>query len=307
MTADENAVRAAAVAWVRRTTLDGELDITREQLAGDFSVAGVRFPLVDRGRGIRKPAGWRSALSILTAAPVDGRARPYHDAEGADGLHRYQLRRDGGGRAENDGLRAALESGDPLMWFVGVAPGVFHAIAPVYLVAEEPELDQFVVALSGEQKAMIDEQAVTPGSPVEDAIRRYLVTETRRRLHQPVFASRVMIAYATRCAVCSLAHRNLLDAAHIVPDNRPDGDPVVPNGLALCKIHHAAYDANVLGIRPDYTVEIHERLLTEVDGPMLRHGLQDHHGRRLMQIPARRVDRPDPDRLELRYADFRAA
>jgi hypothetical protein len=34
----------------------------------------------------------------------------------------------------------------------------------------------------------------------------------------------------------------LLDAAHILPDGHPKGEPVVPNGLALCKLHHAAFD-----------------------------------------------------------------
>jgi hypothetical protein len=78
-------------------------------------------------------------------------------------------------------------------------------------------------------------------------------------------------------------------------------------GLALCKIHHAAYDANVLGIRPDYVVQIHHRLLDEIDGPMLRHGLQGHHGQNLMRLPARRADRPDVDRLTHRYDQFRVA
>lgn len=43
------------------------MPITREQLTNDFYVSGGRFPLVDRGRGIRKPQGWRAALSIMTA------------------------------------------------------------------------------------------------------------------------------------------------------------------------------------------------------------------------------------------------
>ncbi|MGI8867651.1 MAG: HNH endonuclease [Mycobacteriales bacterium] len=54
-----------------------------------------------------------------------------------------------------------------------------------------------------------------------------------------------MVAYETRCAVCRIGHRELLDAAHILPDTHPRGEPVVPNGLALCKIHHAAYDRNI--------------------------------------------------------------
>ncbi len=298
---DPVAVRAAALAWLARVSMDGQVEVARSQLANDFTVDGVRFPLIDRGRGIREPLGWGAALTITTAAPKSGRPRPYDDTEGPDGLHRYKLRRDAGGDAENAGLREAMRQGLPLAWFYGVAPGVFQAVFPVYLVAEEVERDQFVLALTD------DQWEITPGSVVEGALRRYIVAQTRRRLHQPVFASQVMLAYSTRCAVCDLAHRELLDAAHIVPDNAPGGDPVVPNGLALCKIHHAAYDANVLGIRPDYVVQLHHRLLAEIDGPMLLHGLQAHHDQPLMRVPARRVDRPDPDRLAHRYERFRAA
>jgi len=296
---DPDAIRAAALAWLAQVTMDGQVEIHREQLANEFTVDGVRFPLIDRGRGIRKPQGWDAALSITTAVASSGRPRPYDDEEGPDGLYRYKLRRDSGGAAENAGLRTAMRRGLPLAWFYGVAPSVFQAVFPVYLVAEET--DQFVLALTDDQRE------IAPGSVVEGALRRYLVAQTRRRLHQPVFAGQVMLAYATRCAVCDLNHRELLDAAHIIPDAAPGGDPVVPNGLALCKIHHAAYDANVLGIRPDYVVQVHRRLLVEIDGPMLRHGLQAHHDQLLMRIPVRRADRPDRDRLAHRYAQFCAA
>lgn len=293
---EETAIRAAALAWLNEVTLGGTVPVTRDQLANDFQFAGERIALVDRGRGIRKPQGWHAALSIMTA-----HGRPYADEEGLDGLHRYKLRRDQRGTRENESLRVALRDQEPLIWFYSVAPGMFHAIYPIWLTAEEPELDQFVVALTEDQRF------VRANSPVEETFRRYLIAETKRRLHQPVFASQVMLAYETRCAVCRIGHRELLDAAHIIPDNAPRGEPIVSNGLALCKIHHAAYDRNILGIRPDYVIEIHHRLLDEIDGPMLRHGLQEHHGRRLMQVPARRAERPDPDRLMERYAVFRAA
>jgi putative restriction endonuclease len=61
-----------------------------------------------------------------------------------------------------------------------------------------------------------------------------------------------------------------LDGRH----ERP-GLPEVPNGLALCKIHHSAYDVNILGVSPDYRVHIRADVLREHDGPMLRWGLQE--------------------------------
>jgi len=116
-----------------------------------------------------------------------------------------------------------------------------------------------------------------------------------------------MHAYEAQCAVCSLGHGALLDAAHIVPDGEPLGEPVTRNGLALCKIHHAAYDQNILGISPDRVIFINEAVLREVDGPMLKHGIQNFHGETLRKLPARRDEQPDPDRLALRFDDFRKA
>lgn len=124
------------------------------------------------------------------------------------------------------------------------------------------------------------------------------------RLHQPVFRARVLAAYERTCAVCRLKHVDLLDAAHILSDAE-GGLPIVPNGLSLCKIHHAAYDRNILGIRPEYTVEIRADVLVEVDGPMLRHGLQELHGAALT-LPTRPQNHPDRDLLAARFETFSA-
>jgi putative restriction endonuclease len=299
--ATQDEIRNAAMLWLDQVTLGRTIPVTREQLANDFYVAGQRFPLVDRGRGIRKPKGWTAALSILTAAPKPGRPMPYDDAVGADGLPRYKLRRDSAGEAENEGLRAALRDQLPLIWFVGLRTGLFEPLYPEYLVAEEAASEQFVLSPTPAAAEL------ATGSPVESELRRYLVAERTVRLHQAKFAATVMRAYETQCSVCRLGHRELLDAAHIIPDNEVAGLPVVSNGIALCKIHHVAYDRNILGIRPDYTIEIHSRLLHEIDGPMLRHGLQEHHGTALMRLPSRTAERPDPDRLRERWERFRAA
>jgi putative restriction endonuclease len=81
---------------------------------------------------------------------------------------------------------------------------------------------------------------------------------------------------------------------------------VVPNGLALCKIHHAAFDQNIIGIRPDAVVELNSVLVETTDGPMLRHGLQEVH-RTTLWVPHAPGKRPDPERLEVRYDQFRRA
>jgi len=92
-------------------------------------------------------------------------------------------------------------------------------------------------------------------------------------------------------------------SAHIVPDTEPAGIPTTPNGLALCKIHQAAYDQNMLGVSPDSRVAINREVLAEVDGPMLKHGMQEMHGRTIT-LPVRRTDRPDRELLAWRWERF---
>ncbi|QIX53197.1 hypothetical protein HFP48_10200 [Rhodococcus sp. DMU1] len=100
------------------------------------------------------------------------------------------------------------------------------------------------------------------------------------------------------------ASAGVLPASNVL--TQEEGIASVSNGLALCKIHHAAYDARILGITPDFVVEIRQDLLEEVDGPMLEHGLKERHGERLMVLPTSREERPDRRLLELSYGRFRS-
>lgn len=106
--------------------------------------------------------------------------------------------------------------------------------------------------------------------------------------------------------MCNLGHDRLLEAAHIIGDKDPMGVPEVPNGLALCKLHHAAFDTHIIGVTPDSRIELRKEILDEIDGPMLKHGLQALHKQRL-NTPRKRSDDPRPEYLEARYAVFRRA
>jgi putative restriction endonuclease len=62
----------------------------------------------------------------------------------------------------------------------------------------------------------------------------------------------VLTAYDGRSATSRLPEPRFLDAAHSVVDaDEPLGQPIVSNELPLSKIHHAAFDANLVGIDPD--------------------------------------------------------
>jgi len=98
----------------------------------------------------------------------------------------------------------------------------------------------------------------------------------------------------------------LLDAAHIIADKDERlGQPLVENGIPLSKIHHAAFDAHLLGIDADYRIHVSDRLLIQRDGPMLENLKQLHHG--ALHLPERVKDRPDRDRLQVRFKLFKEA
>lgn len=266
-----------------------------------FEFDGERIPLMDRQRGIRKPAGFQAALAIRTTYTPPGQLPPYADDIGPDGLQRYKYRGTDPQHPENVALRRAQQLDLPLIWFVGVASGVYEPIYPVWVVGDDPSRLEFAIAVDPAQRL------VQPNAELPAGVREYAERLTKQRLHQRVFRTQVLLAYDGRCTVCNLGHVELLDAAHIIADGRPHGDPVVPNGMAMCKIHHAAFDARILGIRPDLTLHLRQDLLDEVDGPMLRHGLQDMHNKTLMRLPSMKAARPDTVRLEERYSEFLAS
>lgn len=292
-TAAESALREQIITWVRERAEANGGFLHREQLLG-YRTGGRRLPIIDYSRGIRNPADFGSTLSIVSTA--NG---PYDDVESSDGLLHYAYRKGDPFGGDNAKLRNALVTGMPLILFRKEVANYYTPIAPVYVVDDYPEERTFLVALDEAFRFMGDLRELTV------AQRAYAVRLARQRLHQPAFRTRVLLAYETRCAMCRLAHGSLLDAAHIVPDGEENGFPTTPNGLALCKIHHAAYDQDLLGITPDYVVQLDRELLDEVDGPMLRHGLQAMHGQRLT-LPRRPVDAPSRDLLAWRWERFAA-
>jgi putative restriction endonuclease len=305
MAADIDAnVRAAAFSFLnRQTTLHGDV-VPREILARGFDLDGTRVPLIGP-QGIFKPAVLpEMPLSITTVPIVEGQPRPYADEVGADGLLSYRYRGTDPSHRDNVGMRLAMQRRAPLIYLFGVVPGQYMPVWPVYVVADDPAGLAFSIA--------VDEVLMTfPLSTIEpttfaEARRAYITTVTRRRLHQEGFRRRVLRAYQERCAICQLRHDELLEAAHILPDGHPLGEPVVPNGLALCKLHHAAFDRHVLGIRPNLTIELRVDILEEIDGPMLEHGLQRFQGKAI-GVPRHPALRPNPDFLAERYELFRRA
>jgi putative restriction endonuclease len=77
-----------------------------------------------------------------------------------------------------------------------------------------------------------------------------------------------------------------------------------PDSAKRSKLHHAAFDVYLPGIRLDYVIEIRKDVLDKEDGPMLIHGLKDLNRKKIV-LPSPQSLSPDPDLLERRYEEFR--
>jgi putative restriction endonuclease len=255
-------------------------------------------------KGIHRPKQMRgpAALTLTTAARVPGKRAAYEDELDIENRAIvYHYRAGPVDQPDNRALRAAYELQVPLVYFHGVAPGQYMVVQPVFVTADDPA-DRVVLLEVGLPYQDLQGNGLV--SPPD--LRDYALREVRLRLHQQRFRRDVLRAYRQRCTICSLREAALVQAAHIVEDGEPEGVAAVVNGLALCAIHHLAYDRNLLGIDPDGVVHIAKRLLNDRDGPMLREGLQGFHGAAI-QLPRAVADQPDPNRLELRFERFTAA
>lgn len=155
---------------------------TRDELV-NFEIEGRRLGLIDRNRGIRNPIEFDSTLSVVTAPDS-----PYRDSVGSDGLLRYSFRSGDPIGGDNRKLRAAMETRTPIILFEKPLPNVYVPIFPAF-VNDENHPDRFFLIATGEAAWRAYE---TVGSG--EIEKRYVAQVVSRRVHQPVFRARVMVA-----------------------------------------------------------------------------------------------------------------
>ena len=293
----EQRARGAAFDWLaRQVSIHGDV-LPRSVLQQGFELDGQRVPLVSR-QGIFKPAVMQLPLSITTSPKG-----PYEDGIGPDNLLRYRYRGDDPYHRDNVGLRTLMHNGLPLAYFHGIVPGRYLAMWPVYVIGDEPEALTFSITIYDAVHSGLFPQTEEPTGRVAEARREYVTSVARQRLHQRAFRELVLRAYRNQCALCRLRHNELLDAAHIIPDTEPEGEPIIQNGIALCRLHHAAFDRFFLAVRPDHIIVVRPDVLEETDGPTLEHAIQGLHGQRIV-LPTKLADRPDVEFLAERYERY---
>lgn len=299
------AIRRAAFDHLRALSA-GRDYVTSEDLARGFDFNGERIPVVNPRRGIFKPRRMKYLLSIRTIFPKPGNKVWYDDQTKVhQALYQseefvdYAFMGDNPEAADNRWLREASEAQAPVVYFIGVAPGRFFPAYPSYVAGCDQE--RLVAKIGfGEPSDYLS------GKFGDDVpARRYAVRIVKQRIHQASFRAAIISAYGSRCAVSGLPEPTLLDAAHIVEDaNENLGQPLVCNGLPLSKVHHAAFDAHLLGIDSNFKIHIAPRLLTQQDGPILE-AIKAVDGQKI-RMPTRTADWPDRDRLSFRFEAYRA-
>jgi putative restriction endonuclease len=274
-------------------------DLPYSALAEGFNFRGRRVPFLNRAYGIYRAAGAQrgpAALSVNSSYKQDR----YRDEQTPDGvLYRYQ-----GEDPENHfngWLRSAHALDVPLVYFVGTRTNWYRPFYPTFVERDLP--DELRVLLTfGKMRGPYEERE--PFHIRDEIERRYEVRLVKQRIHQAQFRGAVLPAYREQCAICRLREVRLLDAAHIVADAEEAGEPIISNGLSLCSIHHRAFDEDLVGVAPNLRVHVSAQLLDDDDGPMLD-VLKTFHGISI-EAPMKKLWRPDPDRLELRFARFLA-
>lgn len=262
---------------------------------------GERVPIWSQQKGIFRPRILRdpgAALTIQTSfdSPYDERRDP------ADDRLLYRYRGTDPNHTDNVALRRAMELRRPVLYLIAVEQGMYEPIFPCYVVADSRS--QLAFYLMADTRRDLSASEPDPLSDIP--LKAYATRVVKHRLHQERFRYLVLSAYRRRCAMCRLKHTPLLDAAHILPDRDERGHPEIPNGLALCRIHHGSYDYGILGVDADYRIHIRRDVLDEHDGPMLQHALQELHGS-LIQLPKPSEHLPKREYLEERFRQFQAA
>src|SRR5688572_26941960 len=157
--AEDQLLRLAAFREVRRLAdLNG--DLTSRDLRAGFQFAGERIPLINPQRGIFKPTQMRYLLSIRTVYPRPG-ARVWYDDqrhvhrqiyEGDEAVD-YAFMGQNAKAAENRWLREAMENAIPFIYFLGIAPGIYRALIPSFVVEWDAGTLKARIAFRAEEEA----------------------------------------------------------------------------------------------------------------------------------------------------------
>lgn len=104
---------------------------------------------------------------------------------------------------------------------------------------------------------LLDSVATDPNTVNESDLemvsyeRQTVIRSVQQRLRSSSFRQRVLKAYNFQCAFCGL-QLDLVQAAHILPVSHEAATDATHNGVAVCYLHHAAYDKALITFDDQY-------------------------------------------------------
>lgn len=114
------------------------------------------------------------------------------------------------------------------------------------------------------------------------------------RIGQGAFKVLITDAYQRRCAITGEKTLPVLEAAHIKPYGL-EGPHAINNGLLLRRDFHTLFDRGYITVDKSLTVEVSHRIKEDFGNGKEYYA---HHGQKLIILPERREQMPDPYYLE---------
>lgn len=112
----------------------------------------------------------------------------------------------------------------------------------------------------------IRRRATRPTGPTE------ISSLAKRRRGQDYFRDMVLNNYGNRCALTGLPIRELLIASHILPWSSHEAERLnVRNGIALNRLHDAAFDQGLIGFDDDLRLILSTRLRETLPQAAIQH------------------------------------
>lgn len=158
--------------------------------------------------------------------------------------------------------------------------------------------------ISKKEVALLNRIATDPNAVPDTEIaadvgtgaRKRAMATVRRALRDYRFSRRILKAYGHRCAFCGV-QMNLLDAAHILPVEHPRGVDTTANGVAVCTLHHRAYDNALITFDTKYKVLLNEGMARSLREADLGGGLEQFCAalRPTIHLPGVLADQPAPN------------
>lgn len=253
-----------------------------------IQMTGIDFPLSVSDNYKTLLLGWHERLGVFAGFDVQ-RHRTSRSRSPSIQIHLETLR-----EAQRHTFAFRRKGNNEIA--VAFSPDLFADY-----VTQQEALHQF----AGDAQALAALEIATTEENVPDEMlnslpieRQVVVRTVATRRRESSFRTRVLSAYEHHCAICDV-QLDLLEAAHIIPVKSSESNDLTSNGMALCYLHHKAYDHALLGVDERYRVIRNDKVLSRLERRRRLDGLENFLDalKPTIRLPDAPANRPRPEHL----------